>query len=457
MRGLRSAVWDPSTTPRQIFFHRIVILYTHVWILEGAVRKWVPGTDTLMYFARDGLLLIAIAYVALRYPSRDGSRRSLLLGLAVVMLCVWSLLGALVESMPLMVVVVGIRTYIAPLLLAYVVWRNEIHTAWRGIVRTLLLYAPLEAGLVIAQVLSPLSSPVNAYAGGIEGTFTTSDGIARATGTFTFSQGLTLYATLALAVCLGCILSRLEIVNVSLAMVSLVSCILLVAISGSRGLVLHAALVVGTLLLAQLRFMRGRQFGLLAVAAGLGWATWLSIQNLLAEVLAAFEARFENAAASEDSYARILRSSFGFLTDPFPLLGPGAGAHSQAGAAAGSSLSWVESDSARWTSELGALGLALAALRVGLGAVLILWAVVNVRRSDALTVSFAAVVGFQLLIGNVTGTPTAQGAFGVALAALLSMLYDAPMTSGTAQKRSVPIQHRTRRGLNKRVARTQAG
>ena len=60
------------------------------------------------------------------------------------MLCVWSLLGALVESMPLMVVVVGIRTYIAPLLLAYVVWRNEIHTAWRGIVRTLLLYAPLD-------------------------------------------------------------------------------------------------------------------------------------------------------------------------------------------------------------------------------------------------------------------------------------------------------------------------
>lgn len=433
-----------AAAARGKFFGVVVVLYTHLWILEGAFRKWVPGTDEIMYFARDGLVVIAIVYAALRFPLREPKKAAALFWLPVLALCIWALSAAAFGDTTVAVVLVGIRAYVAPFLLLYIVWSNELSEVWVRILRIVLFYAPIEAGLVVVQVLSPLASPINAAAGGGEGTFTTSDGIARATGTFTFTQGLTAYATLAVGITVACMLSRIFVARMVLVVVALASCIVMIAVSGSRGLVLTAALVCVVVVVHKLPAVRRGDMWRLAAIAAVALLSWLAVQTFLAQALEAFEARFENAAKSEDPVLRLADSGLGFIVEPFRFLGAGAGVHSQAGIAVGSNSSWLEDEPRRWTAELGILGYVLSLLSVVLGVALLVAALVGRRRWDSLVSGLAAVLGSQLLIGSITGTPSSQGAFAVAAAAMISLRYHLASTTTASDAAEGPPSRKPR-------------
>lgn len=405
------------------FLTRCALIYVHLWILEGAIRKWVPGADEVMYVARDGFLLLVIVYATLRYPARGHKRGDGVLVAAVALFCVWTLSAALLSGLPLAALIAGIRAYLAPFLLVYLVWRYRLSGFYMRAARVVLLYAPLQATLVVVQVLSPLSSPINAYAGGVEGTFVTTDGVARATGTFTFAAGLTTYATIALALSVGSILSRRPPVSPTWGYLSLISSVVVVAISGSRSLVLTAILVTAILIAAQAFHGSPLGWRRLFVSVALGWGAWLVLQQTLGPVLAAFGDRFEAAAQAEDPIQRQLSGVFGFMSEGIVRLGDGAGAHSQAGAQLGSSFGWSENEKTRWVEELGLLGFVLGLVSVVLASILLVWVVVA-RHVDVVARALAAAFLVQVAFGSVTATPTVQGAFAVLAAALVSWSSD---------------------------------
>ncbi len=41
-----------------------IILYVHLWVLEGALRKWVPGLGDLMYVSRDLIMVLVLRVVS---------------------------------------------------------------------------------------------------------------------------------------------------------------------------------------------------------------------------------------------------------------------------------------------------------------------------------------------------------------------------------------------------------
>src|SRR5688500_18426961 len=91
----------------------VILLYVYLWILEGFARKTIPGANEILYFGRDGLAVLAIV-VAIAYGRL---RNAHLAGLAFAMLIVlWTCLGALSGAESPSVWVVGVRSYIAPLL-----------------------------------------------------------------------------------------------------------------------------------------------------------------------------------------------------------------------------------------------------------------------------------------------------------------------------------------------------
>ena len=102
-----------------LWFDRAALVYVNLWILEGAFRKWVPGSENAMYFLRDILLVLALA--ALAMSGRVGRSRSprfvLFFWSTAAMLSVFAVLQVLAELITLPVAIVGLRSYIAPLLL----------------------------------------------------------------------------------------------------------------------------------------------------------------------------------------------------------------------------------------------------------------------------------------------------------------------------------------------------
>ena len=173
-----------------------VLVYMHLWVLEGAIRKWIPGSEQIMYVARDALLIGAIVMLGLGSARRARSApmfwgATLFLG---VLISVQVMLGR--TSLP--IAAIGLRSYFAPLLLAYVVWCYPVRSLWQRIMIIVAAYAPIQAAVTIAQVLSPARSIINKQVGSDTAYFV-NDGIVRASGTYSAPSGLTLYVPLALA------------------------------------------------------------------------------------------------------------------------------------------------------------------------------------------------------------------------------------------------------------------
>lgn len=400
---------------------RLLLIYIHLWIAEGALRKWLlPGADPVLYVLRDGLLFAAapIVYFAAAPRFRRTPVSIALLGMAIVGLSIVALLQIGLTDNPIVVELLGFRSYVAPLLITALVARSCTRRGIRGAIAGLLAWLPVQAVLTLAQVASPHASFVNQIAPGEYQAIAISGEIYRATGTFTAPIGLTTYATVAFALSLACFVEkdrqwwkppRL------LVTLSLLSAVTIIALSGSRSLITAAGAVLVALILCTRPGAPQRMVGVLA-CAGLVVSSCLL---LVPEVLAAFNTRVADAAQHENLATRIIDGMFGYLTPTGAsqsILGDGLGAHAIFAPTYGVTLGWIEPDLLRIASEAGLLGLALAAVRTGLATYMLVCLWRKTWRASPMRLALSAALIPVLYAGSVVAQPSTQGGFAVALA-----------------------------------------
>lgn len=414
-----------------------IALYVVLWIFEGAFRKWVPGTSMSFYVLRDVLFGAMVLGIALSSTNRYGSARWFWPFIVPISLVtITQVFLALVSPD---IALLGLRSYLAPALFVAVL------AVWGGpqtikLVRKIVFLAiPLQLALCTVQVFSPARSWVNAQVGSDEASFV-NFGFVRPAGTFSAPAGLATFIPIALAFALFEFSARYKRKGLAASFLTAAT-LTIVAVSGSRGLVLTTCVVfVFYVLSAVLSWRRSGGLpltplvGLFAVIGTVGAV-------LLSSVINSFVLRFSSASQAEDPLARLLAQAFGFLTDPVTVLGSGAGSRSQVGIAAGSALTWLEVDNQRWVAELGFLGFVLAACRVVAFVLLCVAILREVKQTNWLYVLVGAGFLPTLFSGSLTQTPSAQAGAAVAIALLiLAKRTEVPpgATLRTSQSRPLP-------------------
>lgn len=398
---------------------RVVVLttiaYTHLWILEGAIRKWVPGSDQLMYVARDALVLGVIMMLGLGSARR--TRSAPIFWIAIIGLGILVSAQMMLSKMSLPVGAVGLRSYIAPMLLAYLVWCYPVNGVWQSMLKTIAAYAPVQATVTIAQVLSPAQSFINKEVGSDAASFV-NDSIVRASGTYSAPSGLSLYVPLALAACLYLVCTSSKRLRWFWGLALLCMFVISLA-SGSRGNLLAATIVLATFFIYQLtRVSQGGAAhaaftAISAVTCVVGIYWWLPA------VAESFLNRFSSAARSEDPTDRLFNQTFDFLSTPFSFLGTGAGSNSMVGINLGSMKPWVEVESIKWVTELGLLGWVLACTRLLFCFIVLVVSVLYIRTTSLAWILVIAALLPVILYGQITHFPSAQGFLSLGLSSLI--------------------------------------
>lgn len=397
-----------------------VVVYLHLWILEGAARKWLPGSEQVMYVARDAILIAVIVILGLGTSRR--ARAAPLFWIAVLALAVLTSVQIMLGRISLPVAAIGLRSYIAPFLLAYIAWCYPVTGVWQRMLAILAAYAPIQAAVTIAQVLSPARSVINKQVGS-DAAYFLNDGIVRASGTYSAPSGLSLYVPLALAASFYFIYKSSKRTRWFWAS-TLVCSIAISVLSGSRGTLLATGIVFAVFFLYHLSRISDGGFGGILFTAAAGVLCLLAIQAWLPAVVDSFLNRFENASRSEDVTDRLAGQTFDFFLTPFSMLGNGVGSHSMAGINLGSSGTWIEIESAKWVAELGLAGWLLACARLLFCLIIVILIVTRLPDRNIASVVTAAAMIPVLLYGQITHFPSAQGFLSVCLALLVSIQRD---------------------------------
>jgi hypothetical protein len=384
--------------------------YTAMWLIEGVLRKWiVPQLSEVIYFARDvGSFAVLAALVLSGVTKKDSARITAALGVALAVAAL--IMGqAIATAQHLPSLLVGAVMYASPLVtIALFACLTDRAKHRRRIEMLVLGVLPLQAALTVVQTLNPDGSFWNRVGDNGVG-FVTTDEIVRATGTFVAPSGLGSYVVVAAAFLLARLWSTEER-RLPWTLTLLASLVVVLALGGSRGPILGAVIVMVAAVLwafasGQVRAQYVRRFlGALVFM----YLAFEAAGRLFPRVVRAFERRIEEAGEREDAGARIFDNAFVYLDQISTLtwLGDGAGSHSLAGIAAGSRFSWIEIELARWVSELGALGLALAITRqiLAVGLLVATWKAARLTGNP--TPFFAAIVLAQQLLYGAVAAPT---------------------------------------------------
>ena len=173
-------------------------VYFLLLIFEGALRKWIfPHYSAPLLLIRDPVALFIIweAYRTNKWPKQW----SALIGLFTAVLLSLCVLQMVAGENPWFVAMYGLRSYLLPFPVAFIMGENLNREDLRQFaVCTLWLLLPLTA-LEVAQYLAPAGSPLNvgAYSGASQILYTGAH--VRASGTFSYVVGPISFGPLAAA------------------------------------------------------------------------------------------------------------------------------------------------------------------------------------------------------------------------------------------------------------------
>lgn len=217
-------------------------------VIEGALRKWVlPQASELIYFLKDLVLLGAyIRYYGILVFQRKLAIKNNLVNLLCFLAAGWCIFQAFNPSLGSPIVgLFGLKAYFFYTPLMWILVdvfesESELYQFFRW---HLLLIIPVGI-LGIIQFFSPPSSPINAYAPGLEaiGGVATFSKFARITSTFAYINNYALY----LIVCFGLLIPFLSLNQSRLWRLTTISEIFLLvvnlAMTGSRNPVISSVL-----------------------------------------------------------------------------------------------------------------------------------------------------------------------------------------------------------------------
>ena len=392
---------------------RLLWLYCILWLVEGALRKWVlPQFSMLLLLIRDPVVLL-IYFYAIRarvFPANGwiGSFWGISAVIAVQSLC-----QLIADVQPVTIIAFGLRTFVLHLPLIWVVpavfGRKEITTLGRW----MLYLAPFLAALMVVQFevgpdhwLNAATIKGGAQIGSVSGRI-------RPPAIFSFISGPIHYFTLCAAFIVAGFL-RKESFPRWLVSVGLVSTLAAMSVSASRSLVVGVIIVAVVGGLASL--LTGKNiggaigFGIVLLAAG----AFLSKFAILREGRAAFDERWTYKEDSGGSGGRLLADRYGHgFTSAFdwagrvPLFGLGVGSTSNLAVATKGSLVDVEGEWERVVYEIGPLtGFLYLAFRAALSLRLIVAGLMALRAGNYLCLLFASACAAEILSGNVRQVTT---------------------------------------------------
>jgi hypothetical protein len=399
---------------------RLVWLYFWLLIFEGAFRKWItPGLSTPLLVVRDPVV-IAIYLMA--------GARALMPGGGLV-LGTWAI-GALSVLISvagignLFVTLFGFRANFLHLPLVLLLPRVFDIRDVRQMMKWLMILSPFMAALAVQQFRAGPDSWWNVGAGGsVGGQIQVTEERVRASGTFSFANGIAAYgAMLASAVLCGFVEPRRY--PRWLVWVGLGSLLLTLGVSGSRSAVVNVTLVGLALVYVGLRFP-GRFAAVVRVGVLGNLAFFLLAQfsKTFSEGLEIQGDRFEAGGGVKEGI--LVRFLLGFpeawiAAGQAPLLGFGLGVGTNAGAGLLSGQAaylLAESEWSRILLESGPIfgGLYLL-LRIGYLGAMWVGASRALSRGSPVPLLLFGAGAIQMFVGQF-GQPTALG-FGVLIGGL---------------------------------------
>ena len=300
--------WSPAS-PRDWEQHRLLVVRlvsTVYWLLifEGVLRKWaLPQFGRPLFFMRDPIVMSVYVLV---FSRRIRLQRSVFLeigcgfALAGLVLAIFQLVSG--SKLPAYFFLYGWRNYFLYMPLAFVIARYfNLWDLAKLARRTLLACIPM-AVLVAVQLSSSPYSPINAGLGDVGFIMHTSEyGVVRPAGTFTSDQGLTTFSASALAMALAfwVMPPHTRPVGRLLLLTSTASNLMCIGLSGSRGVLLWASVIIGGVLFGFF-FVRPKMHfraTILVLALITGGAVCLPI--FFPRVITAFVARWTEAGDDE--------------------------------------------------------------------------------------------------------------------------------------------------------------
>ena len=235
-----------DVTVRRI--RRLFWLFIALWLVEGALRKWVlPDLANPLLVVRDPVLLLI-------YFFAFGRKGLFPLNPFVLVLFAVGGLAAVVALVathtPPVVVAFGFRANFLHLPLIFLVPRVLDRNDVLRVGRCLLVVAGPMAVVVFAQFVAPRGSWLNAGAGGgLDGQMESAMGHVRASGTFSFTNGLVGFAALVSAFVLYWLLFP-RVYPKTLWLLGGGSLVVMTTLSGNRSLVGVLGLTVAALMVA---------------------------------------------------------------------------------------------------------------------------------------------------------------------------------------------------------------
>jgi hypothetical protein len=399
-----------------------LLLWSYFWLLifEGALRKWVvPGLSTPLLVIRDP---IAIAAVMIGLPYLTRRPWSGWLWWCWGVGGIGFFLALIAGHRDIITAVFGARIWIFHLplifLFAAVFTRDDI---WR-FVRAVALVAIPMAVLIALQYSLPQSHFVNLAPGGEEGGgFSGALGKFRPPGTFSFTNGLTEFYTLA-AACVAAWLLGGPRPLPSWIWLSSASLLVALPVSISRALLMKYMIVaLGSIAAAVLA---GRQIKQLLYGAVLIGVAGFGVSQfaLVKDARLAFEARWNQATENEggeEGVQGVLSKRLGGSTVgalgamlDVPIFGYGIGLGTHVGAQRVTGKRKFAIAEGVWGATLGEFGPLLGVLALGLRLALAVWltrlAWASARRGNTLPLVMGA-FAVPLVVITQTSQPTWLG------------------------------------------------
>jgi hypothetical protein len=425
-----------------------LLLWTYFWLIifEGAIRKWVlPGLSTPLLMIREP---VALAAFVLGWPYLTRRPWSSWVGLLWIIGLISLFLAISVGHRDIPTALFGVRIlwFHLPLifLFAAVFTRDDVITFAKAIA---FVAIPM-AVLIAIQYSLPQSHFLNVAPGGEEGGgFSGALGKFRPPGTFSFTNGLTEFYTLAAACVLALVVSGPRPLP-KWIWLSAASLIVALPVSISRSLLFKYVLVVAATLAASAlsgRNMKNFLVGGVVLSVVALAATRLPVVQ---DAQKAFNARWEMATEAEGGdegvqgvlEKRVGGSTLGAVAEAFnaPLLGYGIGLGSNFGATRVSGKKAFLVGEGLWPVTLGELGLmlglALLGLRVALAVSLLRRAVLQAKHANALPLIIGGYALVMVVMGG-TAQPTELGF--VVLGAGLMLAACNPTKAELLRRRSV--------------------
>lgn len=406
--------------------------YFLLLIFEGALRKWVvPGLSAPLLVIRDpiGLLILLEAFHTNKWPQKWAAVSGFL-AVGLLLLCA---IQMIVVNNPWIAAFYGLRSYLLPFPVAFVMGENLTAEDLRKFgLCTLWILLPMTL-LEVAQYMAAPSSWLNkgAYEGG--GQIYYIEGHTRASGTFSFVAGPTNYVPLAAAFILyGLLQERFS--KKWLFWAATAAVILSIPMIGARTVVFELAGVIACMGIAAFLGVSQLTKVFKIAAPVMALFCLVSLLPVFAKAALSLTARFQQANRMEGGSAgRAVENravvpvlyqleSADYTRNPIGI-GMGQGAAAITKLMTGTvSFTTGEGELGRVMAEFGpVLGIAFMLFRLALTIALLAQALAAARKQEPLALLLAPLTVTSLLF-SVSEQPTEQGFMVIGVAFTLAAL-----------------------------------